>query len=886
MKKFLPLLLILMLATLAMAQNKGRMVGTLTTADGAVIVGAKVTISSDSLISSSLMTTSNDRGMYRFVLLPVGTYSLKIEKEGYKTIEQTGIDLGFEATVTLNKVMETSEFEDVITITGEAPVVDKTSSSISDKLDIEFLQNQANTRNIWAMPNLSAGFTDDSGFGGVQDAGNAFMIDGNNVSDPATGTVFASVNFEAVEQVDVSLFGAPAEYGSFTGAAINVVTKSGGNDFSGEANFYAQRVDWVSDNTTEFARINAPTAADVNNFAGALGGPIVKDQIWFFGNYNYEKRETQRQILDGPITVTEDPQRWFGKVSARWDDKHITYGSYSHRERLRSHRTYQLGWAQNWESSLWSQETDEDQFNIQHSFVVNDSLILEGKYALFRGFFNLVPRLGDDAPLMIDLGTGQHLPGSNANRHDEIDRDRDNFLLTANYYNDDLGGTHSFKFGFEYESSLSARFLSITDFQQWFNGVPLQRFDLATRDGGTRIERFGGFAQDSWSVNDRLTVNYGFRFDATTLKADDPGSAPIGDADVFDYSDPAYRLGFAYDLMGDGKTVVRGFVGRFYEGVVSQNTESFVTTVPPTITSRWNGTDWFVFNVSGGSGNVFIDNDYSNQFTEGVSLGIEQEIMENIAGAVTFIYKKDKDIVGAVAPDATWTQVDGYSFSNANGSYNGTYFASYRGGARTFLSNPEPGDIGVGDDLVREYYGVAAELNKRMSDNWSLKANYTFSRNTGTAGQGFSVIQAFSSYSNPNGWINSDGRLGLERPHVLKVSGTYIAPFDIYISPAFTAQSGRPYGLLHQPATGATLLIKPIDGEERYDNQFNLDMRVEKAFVIQNRYRIGIIADIFNVFNDDAVTGFFSRRIESSNFEVPSSIVGARFYQVGVRLLF
>lgn len=141
--------------------------------------------------------------------------------------------------------------------------------------------------------------------------------------------------------------------------------------------------------------------------------------------------------------------------------------------------------------------------------------------------------------------------------------------------------------------------------------------------------------------------------------------------------------------------------------------------------------------------------------------------------------------------------------------------------------------------------------------------------------------------SDPNAWINADGRAPLERPHVAKISGTYIAPFDIFISPALTWQSGWDYALTHQaPDADALILIAPVDGEDRFDNQLNLDLRAEKAFIIAERYRIGIIADVFNVFNDDAVTNFFSTRIESTNFGVPRSIVPARFYQVGVRLLF
>lgn len=891
MKKLLTLALVLLVATTAFAQNKGRIMGTVTTGDGAVITGVKVTIASDALISRSVSVSTNERGQFRFVLLPVGSFSIKFEKEGYKTVEQSGIELGFDATATINRTLESAEFSEVITISGEAPVVDKTSSTIGDKLDLEFLQNQPNTRDIWDLPNLTAGYNDDSGLGGVQDAGNTYNIDGINVSDPSTKTLAVDVNFEAVEQIDVSLFGANAEYGSFTGAALNVVTKSGGNEFSGEANYFAQRKDWVSDNTTEYERISTPAAADINTFGLALGGPIMEDKVWFFANFNYLKDETERGTLDGPLSVTNDPQRWYGKISGRWDDRNITYASYMRYDRELSHRVYWPGstaWNVNRESSLWQQMSESDTFLGQHSFVMSDDVIFEGRYAGYRTLFTLEPRGGTEAPMLYDFVNGVHLPGSNANRSDVNDRDRDNFLATVNYYNDEFYGNHSFKAGLEYESSLSSREFSIEAIHYYAGNTPAYWFDFGHYTAPVRTQRMAGFAQDSWNVNDKLTLNLGFRIDSTSLKADDPDIAPIGDETIFTFNDPAYRLGFAYDLTGDGKTVIRGFVGRYYEGVVSGDTEAFVVTKPTEDTYAWTGSSWVLIDSSGGSGNTTIDDDYSNQYSEGLTVGVERELLENVSGGVTFIYKRDRNIIGQISPDFDADYIANYSYSNANGSYSGPVWLNYVNGLRAVLTNPKPGDPGVDGELFRNYYGLAFDVNKRFSDNWSLRASYTYSRNTGTAGQAFSAIQGFGNFSDPNYWINADGRAQLERPHVFKASGTYIAPFDIYISPAFSWQSGYAYAITHVAAgdTDAVINIKPVDGNDRYDAQMNLDLRLEKAFVIADRYRVGVLFDIFNVFNDDAVTAFFSRNIESSNFQVPSTVVAPRIYQIGARIIF
>jgi hypothetical protein len=889
-KKLLPVLLVLLVATVAYAQNKGRVMGTVTTADAAVITGVKVTITSDALIAGTMETTTNERGVYRFVLLPVGTYNIKFEKESYKPVEQKGVELAFEATLILDKVMEVGAFEELITVTGEAPLVDKTKSGIGDKLDTQFLQNVPNTRNVWAMPNLSAGFTDDSAFGAVSDAGQTYSTDGVNVSDPSTKTVFSSINLEAVEQVDVAMFGSPAEYGSFTGAALNVVTKSGGNEFHGEVNYFMQSVSWVSDNTTNFTQygITAPTATKLTDPNFAVGGPILKDKIWFFFNFNYQKFETQRELIDKTVTQLEDPKRPFIKVSAMWNDRNISYVSWIRYWRYRSHRAAYGSWRQNYEDSLWYQNSDSDTYLFQHSYVLSDSLIFEGRFAGFRGGFDLIPR--NPGPMYRDYTSYDHLlidGQAHLSRSDLYTRNRDNLLLSANYFNDDLKGSHSMKFGLEYESHMGDRFYTHTENIYYRYGNPYRWYNYGEYEGGRITKRLAGFAQDSWSLSDRLTLNIGFRYDFSWAEAANANLGGIAGSDTFrKMKDPAWRLGFAYDLFGDGKTVVRGFFGRYYEGVVSGNIEPYVTFVPPTIQYRWNGTAWYTYSVSGGSDPdaFLIDPEIRNQYTEGVMFGVEREIRPNLAGSINFIYKYDNDIIGEIYPLATF-DTENISFSGEGYSYSGVHYPNYSTGAKQVLTNPKKGDTGVLDDPYRKYWGLVFEVKKRMSDNYSLRASYTYSRGvTNNLSQDYGVIQGFSGYSNPNDWINSRGLSAIDRPHAFKIGGTYIAPFDIYISPVVTWYSGQPYAIYFSP--DEDVRMKTRDGAERFDNEFNIDLRVEKVFNLYKKYRVGVMFDIFNVMNDDAVTGYRTTNVDSSSFRVPDSIVRSRYYQVGVRFMF
>lgn len=902
MRKFVPLLLVLLLATAAYAQtNKSRIIGTVSTAEGAVIPGVRVTISSPALIGTSRTTNTNERGMYRFMLLPLGAYSIKLEREGYKAIEQDGIVLPFDSTVTINKVMEPSEFEEVITITGEAPIVDKTSSSFGDQLDTDFLENMPNLRDIWDMPNLSAGFSDDSALGAPERAGNALTQDGVVIHDPSTKTVFARVNFEAVEQVDVAMFGAPAEYHSFTGATINVVTKSGGNEFHGEVNYFHQDIDWISDNTEKYRDFgfSAPSGDDIMDPNFAFGGPVLHDRLWFFGTHNYSKEKHQEEILTGVINADYIPTIWSVKFTGRWDNRNQTSFSYTDYYRDRPYRVAHGSWRQQLDGSMYAQVSEGRTWLLLHSFVLNNDIVLEGRYSKFKGGFSLTGR--NEGGTYRDWDTGDHLPIENPdgtlNKKDIYDRPRDTLLGTVNYFNDDLYGNHSMKFGVEYERGVTGTWRRYNQYYWYRDGDPYRWYDYSgIFNARTVVYRMAGFGQDSWSLSERLTVNLGFRFDRWWSKSGDPNSGGLAGSDTFrTYFDPVLRLGVAYDLFGDGKTIARAFYGRYYEGVTGGNVRPLVTAIEPERRYRWENGQWVLYSESGGTqpGAYELDEDHSNQYTEGIMVAVEREITPNIGGSVSFIYKKDRDIVGVMYPNGSWEEGT-VSFSNENGSYSGVYYFDYVTGNPEVLTNPRKGDHGVLGDVDRDYYALVFTADKRMSDNWSLKGSYTFSRTNSPTLMYYGVVQGYENLSNPNDWVNfENARSELDRPHVLKLSGTYIAPFHVFVSPVFTWMSGTPLPTYYRPSgQDYDVLIKPLDGSDRYDSQLNVDLRLEKSFVLFERYRAGVILDIFNLTNSDyidgnvAYPGYRSRRIESSAFGTPSVIADARIYQLGVRLLF
>ena len=892
MRKFLPVLLVLLVATVAFAQtNKSRIVGTVTTGDGLAVAGVKVTISSPQLIGTTMTTTTNERGMFRFVLLPLGTYSIKFEKEGYNIIEQTDINLPFDSTVTIDKNMEPSEFEQVITITGEAPVVDKTSSSFSDKLDTDFLENMPNTRSIFDMPNLTAGFTNDSALGAPSEGANALTQDGVAIHDPATKTVFARINYEQVEQIDVAMFGAQAEYHSFTGATLNFVTKSGGNDFHGEVNYYHQDIDWISDNTKNYREygFTAPNGNDVMDPNVAGGGPILKDKLWFFGTYNYSKEKHQQEIIDEVIQADYIPTIWSMKFTGRWDDRNLSSFSYTDYYRDRPYRVAYGSWRNNYDGSLYKQVSEGRTWLLTHSYVLSDDIVLEGRWSKFKGGFSLEGRDQSDH-IYIDYDTGDFLSPTN-DKHDIYDRPRDTVLGTVNYFNDNLMGSHSMKFGLEYERGVSGRDYANHYYYVYRDGNPYRWYDYGAYISRSVEQRVAAFMQDSWSYSDRLTLNLGLRFDRWWSKTGTPDEPGLAGTESFrTFLDIAPRLGFAYDLFGDGKNILRGFYGRYYEGVTAGTDSALVAISPPSYYYRWQNNDWYNYSISGGTtaGSVIFDEDSGNTYTEGIMVAYERELNEYMGAGITFIYKKDSNIRGVYYPNSDWEEGTA-SFSNSNGSYSGVYYYDWS------ASNPVIYTVADEDSLVgqlgpidRSYYGLIFEVNKRMSDNWSLKANYTYSKSKSPTSMTYGVVQGGTTLNNPNDYINYEDQLSsLDRTHVLKLSGTYVAPFDIYISPVVSWMSGVPYGIYYRPSgENNSILIKKIDGSDRYPNQFMVDLRLDKSFILFHRYRASIVFDIFNLTNEDFLTEYSSTRIERSDFLEPITITDARIYQLGVRFIF
>ena len=297
MKKVIYVALALVLLSVpAMAQEQtGVIEGKVLTKDGKVIAGAEVEISSPSLMRN-LKDITNEKGRFRFPRVPIGTYKIRVAADQYKSFEQGGIIVNIGSTVSVNPELEVGGFEEIITITGESPIIDVESTDVGEILTQDIISKLPMPRFPTEAFALTPGnIGGDTVTLGGSSWGNAYKLDGIDVSDPQTHTVWVFVNMESIEEMEVlPIAGATADVGGFTGASMNMVTRSGGNEFSGGFAYYYFDADFLQRNEDDdylFGKSYRP--AKNNDITGFLGGPILKDRIWFFGSAN---RDTLKAI--------------------------------------------------------------------------------------------------------------------------------------------------------------------------------------------------------------------------------------------------------------------------------------------------------------------------------------------------------------------------------------------------------------------------------------------------------------------------------------------------------------------------------------------------------------------------------------------------------------
>jgi outer membrane receptor protein involved in Fe transport len=693
---FLIVGVILLFSLSASAQTRtGRILGQIVGVDGYPIAGAIITASSEVMMGGSRSTVTDATGEFRFAAMPPGVYSVTASREGHRPQTMEGVAVKIGATATSDFTLM-PEFSDEMVVTGESPLVDTSSSSLTASFSDTFIKDLPTQRNFYDIiavaPDISLAAEDEDRMiaGGSNVQSNNWYIDGIETTAPETGTAWIYVNPDDIQEIQVMHIGAPAEYGNMLGATFNVVTKSGSNQFSGGVNAY-----WIDDSLVD-SNINFDSEFPeyhVNEFtdiSAVLGGPFVKDRLWFFASYEYY-RFSQAMPGSDPDPALNPPwysDRYALKLSWRLNDSNLVdakggYVDWGYPPTASEYFT---------QSANAGEKGDDKSWGINYQSIFSDTTFLEARYTGFDVYDYNLSETGSTEAAYIDYappGGGPTLYFGGLWYPWTYDTTLDQASIAITHFADDwVAGDHDFKFGIQAshgtaktKGSVSATGAYYTHYEYvepyyyygyLYGGPYYYKVEGLPYYYGNEQKAAGAFVDDSWRISDRLTLNLGLRYDYhrgiipsyPRLNPDGtPSSETIPGADpVFTWSNISPRLGFAWDVGGNNKTVIRGSFGVYYDGNVGGNWNAPPIDFPglfafwgPSWDGPWSDEPWWDWFPGG---EVNVDPDLKAPQTLQYSIGFEHAIGNNYSIGVTGLYKDTKNLVGwEIMDDGVYEEV-------------------------------------------------------------------------------------------------------------------------------------------------------------------------------------------------------------------------------------
>lgn len=950
---WLPAFVALVAVAPAFAQSGGGATGAIqgevTDESGAVLPGVNITATGAALIGSRTAVTTA-QGVYRFLGLPAGTYKLSFELAGFGKVVRDDVRIGVGFTATVNTKMGV-QLQEEVTVTGESTPIDTTATRVQTNFDKGMLDTLPNARDMWSLlaetPAVQLNRFDVGGStAGTQTTYVAYgnggqnrpLIEGINTTE---GTSAAGFYFD-YGSFDEVLVGAAANSAEMPsgGVLTNFIGKSGGNRFSGEIYYEYEDGDILqSTNVTQdqlnrgYANIpraviqqlglnrgEANTLVSYKNLNASIGGPLMKDKLWFWGGIlrqeNVVFQPSSGAILDGTGFLTK-LINYTGKVTYQMTSKDKLIGYLQYGIKKQPFRTDSVvGGPQHLTSaSTLNQDSPSWVGKLEYNRTLGDHGFLELRAGEFGYNFGLVgnsnePRREDTATLQVTGG----------GRDWELDRRRKQVHGAYTFYADNkLGGNHQFKLGGEIQKETGRtrwKAYYANNVVQLFNNGNAQSVRLGLPvDSWNGLRNYGLFLNDSYKVR-KLTLNLGVRYDryrvflpeqerpASRFSAQAATFAAVDNIKTFNHVVP--RVGVIYDLQGNGKTVLKANYGRYYfnPGVnladsVNPNTSTQYTQYAWTDRNGdrlWQpGEEGAIQSQFGGTASVLIDPNLRNSYTDELSGWIERELGGNIGARVGFVWKMDRDgyqqenrnrPFSAWNIPATVTDIGPDGLPNTGDEKSVAAFGLNPANAAL----PTVNTVFNPDGFTADYKTVEVGATKRFSKKWSMVSSFAvtwtseFGTNYFSTGAGSNVGSSGSLFGGfagttarpitPNGLADKSEFTQWN----FRIHGSYAPGWGVRLTPIFRAQQGYPYGRnFSATVTGVAqnFLAEPITSH-RLETIKQLDLRAEKKFnlVSSGRVKLGVIFDLYNVFNANTVLNLNARNgritISETGASVPS----------------
>jgi len=780
MKLIGTIVLILLLPVPLFSQSPtGNLEGWILDSNGAPIVGANVTVTSPELQGMRGAST-DDRGFFRLLALPSGRYTAKVRHVSYQaaTFEQVQIWLSKTTTLPEVKLQQSSVQVAEVVISGERPLVDPTSAMSGGNLPLDKFDDLPLDRNYRSIASLLPGanqsyYGDEVNIAGATGVENRYFINGNDVTDEFNGVGGTNLPYNFIREIEVKTGGFEPEYKGSLGGIVNVVTYSGGNDFSGQV-FGFTTNSALSGGQRLAANVAPKGSSSQYDFGLAIGGPIVRDRLWFFAAYDPTSRNEDVRLPGlGYYPDQTKTQSFAGKLSWRATDAlDITatvLGDPSTRKAVNSefwghHTGLTVASADPFLEDL---TTGGYSVQIDAKDVLNPGLLLQGSLSWTIGDRKYMPSTAGGAaePFFYDAVTGTSSGGTGERVNIRTTIPEARFSCTA------LLDNHAVKAGVEYREVLLdntntfSRILENSD-------TDYERLDV-NQSGKIKNYVPSAYLQDSWSVSRNVRVTGGVRWDALYLIASTgnlatrvlPPVQPRIGVVFMPGSDQSHKLfasfgRYAEDLMLYASTLYQ--IDSSYQLITQFDHD-------PRVNPSGGVVPWNPYSVLP-PGVQNLKGQYYDEFT----LGCEQLLTDDMKIAVKGTYRILKEAID----DAE---------------------VSPPGSGQYILGNPGEGALSDYPHPRREYSALEVSVERSWGSTFSLLASYVLSRNYGNylglyyqefgaafpnAGPQFDYLALLDN--------NSTGLLPNDRTHVFKLNGSYRFDFGLTCAASFFWESGTP----------------------------------------------------------------------------------------------
>jgi hypothetical protein len=945
--------------TAAAQQTTGSIQGRIMDAQGAAVPGVSV-VGRNIATGFTRTEISDAEGIYRLNALPVGTYDITAELQGFNKFERKAITVNVAQTATIDITLNVAGVQEAVTVTGESPLIETTASSVGGVVDVARIENLPLNGRQFAnaaitIPGVGLGFHSDptksTQFSPQIAGGNGrnvnYQIDGGDNNDDTVGGLLQLFPLEAIQEFNFVTSRYKAEYGRSNGGVMNIITKSGTNDLRGS---------WFTmfrDKSLN-AKTFAEELAEVDKqdyrryqYGGSVGGPIVIDKVHYFGAYERTQQDTLQVVdtqglfpnEDGTFTTPYRETLITAKMTSQMTPSQylaVRYGRNTNSQPYGADsRVPVSGWG--------NSENKFNSINLNHNFLLGGSRLNEFIFQ-YADFANAISANSLDPQISFPNGVSI---GQNTNTPQQTQQKKYQFRNDFSWAVTGMGGIgHDFKTGVNFirQPRLFITFNTGTgDYAYTIGSNDLNGpVTAVSRNGGAAEanipnSQLGLYIQDDWRLNDRITLNLGFRYDYLDGWAIDQSKNPnfvimqeAGRAGRFagqeafrefgletkeDRNNWQGRAGIAWDVRGDGNDLVRAGYGRYYDvGYTNANIlfaainatgigagQVFSVSNPNGI-RRADGQPFGVGdpiesiasqNEAGGAlplnshvASPRIRQPYSDQF----SIGWSHQLDTVTVFDVDYIHSEGRDLGWRIA------------LNNRNPGVGSS-------GPRQFADLPlSPAAVTIDiSDGKSQYDGINFGVRRRMSAGLQFSAWYSLSKATSTTGNASDElnIQNIQNHLDPYADVQVGPSGRSDARHRATVSMVWTAPGGITVSPVWRYRSALPINLtqgqdlnangvandltdtafafdkLNDDGTATFKELGPCEtincGRGASQQQFNL--RVSKGFPLMGNARVEAIAEVFNLFNAKNPAGFIGRRFNTngtpnSAFMQPTEFAG------------